>query len=635
MVVLDFETKSEVDLPNCGVRVYAEDPSTDILVMGYMDDEEEGKPVHQWFPGMPLPDFTGKKLYAFNASFEYEIWNHVMVKKYGAPFLPIDRWEDIKALCARYGLPQNLDKACEVLKTKYAKLHTGTALIKKFCIPPFARTSGKDWQDFLTYNIYDVKSEYEVIKSLPSDKLSASERAIFDLNWEINLRGIPVAADEAHRIYEVIVTYLDEHNQLLPDLTGGCVTKVTQTKRIKDWLNSRGIPVDNIRAETVQELLEQYDGNTKYDDVIQVLELRAATGLSSIGKYKRIMGMESDGRMYYNSNYHGAHTGRITGSGFQLLNLPRASVADPEAEVRAFLDGSIVEHNPVLSGRALVRSMIKARPGYKITVADYASIEYILEMWLAGETDAVKRFANGQDQYKLLATLMYHVDYDEVSKNQRQMGKMGILGCGYGLGAQGFIRYADQWGVELSLEEARHVVDSYRQKYPRVVQLWYELQNSAIAAILAPGSTHTAFKTKFKAVKDRVGTRWLAMTLVSGRTMYYRNPRIVDGKYGPQVVTEGMNQKTKQWGLKEMTPGKWAENVIQALGRDLLYYGKFKLREAGYQLIGSVYDEVLSEDHEDFGSVEEFEKLMASVPPWAEGLPLRAEGYESPRYKKG
>ena len=634
MVVIDFETRSMVDLITQGIRRYAEHASTDVLVLGYMDDEEEGHKVHQWFPGMPVPKFKGK-VYAHNASFEYEIWNHVMVNKYGAEPLPIDRWEDIAALCGRYGIPQKLEKACEALGTKVAKLGTGKALIQKFCIPPFMPTKGKDWQDFLEYNRYDVLSEYAVLKSLPSDTLSAAERKIFLLNWEINLRGVPVAADEAARIYEVITTYIDEHNRLLPDLTGGLVTRTTQVQRIVKWLQSRGVMADNLRAETVQELLKMYDGNPEYEDVVQVLELRSATGLSSVGKYKRIMEMESNGRMFYNSIYYGAHTGRITGSGFQLLNLPRASVDNPDAEIEAFMDGSIVERSPVLSGRALVRSMIKAREGYKLTVADYASVEYVLLMWLAGETVALKRFEAKEDQYKDLAALMYHVDYAEVTKAQRQMGKMGILGCGYNLGAAGFIRYAQTWGVELSFEEAQRVVRGYRTKYPNVVALWYALNDAAMAAVLTPGVTHEAYRTRFKVATDRAGGKWLVMTLPSNRAMYYRNPRIVPGKFGELVATEHMNQKTRQWCLKEMTPGKWTENVIQAIGRDILYNGKFELTKAGYNIIASVYDEVISEDPEGFGSLEEFERLMASVPDWAKGLPLRAEGYVSNRYKKG
>lgn len=639
MFVIDFETKSCRSI-EAGVRCYATDCSTDILVLGWLDTEDPSLTVHQWFPGNPIPNFD-KPVYAFNAAFEAEIWEHVMVPKYGAKPIPLSQWEDIKALCARYGLPQNLHDAALALDVPVKKQEGGKVLIKRFCTPPFEKPSGAQWQQFMSYNKDDVLAAYHVLKAVPSDKLSAGERAIFDLNWEINRRGVPVDYESAAQIYKVVLEYIDEHNQLLPMLTKGAVEKVTQAVRIRKWLNSIGIMVDNLRAETVQDLLTNLDNDdSKWDNAISVLELRAATGLSSVKKYKRILDMEHDGHIYYNSNYYGAHTGRITGSGFQLLNLPRASTKDPEKTIQQFFDLSICEENPVLAGRALVRAMIKAPKGQVIVVADYASIEYILLSWLAGDWDAVLKFADGLDQYKDLATHLYHTSYDKIDKEMRQIGKIGILGCGYGLGRIGMINYAAKYGVELSTSEAANLVSGYRQKYNKVVQLWYALQDAAIAAVSTPGRAVTTHLTTFKRVKDRAKHDWLQMTLPSGRAMYYFAPRIIQGKFGPQVATLGLNQETKQWTLREMTPGKWTENVIQAIGRDVLYYGKFKIDASGkYSIIASVYDEVISLADEDKADVKEYEGLMASVPEWAQqgkyALPLRAEGYISTRYKKG
>lgn len=638
MFVIDFETKSCRSI-EAGIRCYATDCSTDVLVLGWLDTEDPNLTVHQWFPGNPLPDFDDQ-VYAFNASFEAEIWEHVMVPKYGAKPIPLSQWEDIKALCARYGLPQNLAAAASALDVPVKKQENGKALIKMFCVPPFDRPSGPNWQQFMSYNRDDVLAAYYVLQALPSYKLIDSERRIFDLNWEINRRGVPVDKATAAQVYSVVTEYVDEHNQLLPQLTGGQVEKISQTVRIRKWLNSRGINVDNVRAETIQELLATLDRDDhSMDDVITVLELRAVTGLSSVKKYKRILEMEHDGHIYYNSNYYGAHTGRITGSGFQLLNLPRAKVKDPEETIAKFFDFSICEENPVLAGRALVRSVIKAPDGRVLIVADYSSIEYILLVWLAEDWEAVERFAEGFDQYKDLATHLYHTQYEDIDKNQRQTGKIGILGCGYGLGKVGMINYASKYGVDMSLADAGNLVDGYRKKYNKVVQMWYKLQNAAIAAVSKPGTTFLAYKTRFLKTKDRNGRWWLMMTLPSGRAMFYFSPRIIQGKFGSQVATLGLNQETKQWTLREMTPGKWTENIIQALGRDLLYYGKFKIQESGkYDIIASIYDEVISLVDEDKADLKEYEGLMASLPDWAKegklALPVRAEGYISKRYKK-
>lgn len=642
MIVIDFETMSNVDIIKNGSMRYFKDPSTEVLMMGYKIDD---KPTQVWTPDQEMPwevfsEIIRDRLYAFNLEFEWGIWNNVCVPKYGWPKLDWERCQDVQALCARFGLPQNLAEAAKVLRVPVQKDTFGTKLIKLFCTPPFGRDEhGKikpvlsdQWMQFLTYNRHDVEATYQVLKSLPYEVLEEEENKIWCLNHEINIRGIPVATSEANQIFTVTTAYLDEHNMRLPELTAGKVSKVTQVKRIKDWMASLGYPCETLAADELQKWLQRDDLPPA---LTEVLEIRAGMGLSSLGKYKRIMNEEYNNRMYYNSRYYGAHTGRITGMGFQLLNLPRASVPDPEAEITAFKNLSILYENPVLSARALVRSMIKAEPGKVIVAADYSSIEFILLMYVCGQMDAVERFRNRVDQYKDLASRLYHVPYDQVTKSQRQMGKMGVLGCGYGLGSEGFVKYADKWGVKLTRKEAAETVVSFRQLYSKVPEFWRACHDCAINAIETPGRVFETNRVKWLMAKDRTGRPWLKMTLPSGRTMYYFNPHVEFGQYGPEVTSWSINQTTKTWAKKFISPGKWAENIIQALGRDLLYYGKLKLKEAGYPIIFSVYDEVVAEVDADKADVNEFETLMASVPDWAKGLPLRAEGYISNRYKKG
>lgn len=639
MVTIDFETMSEVDIKTKGSMVYFMHPSTEILMLGYKVDDG---PVKQIFRGDPLPGemFTNGKIYAFNFAFELGIWNHVCEKKYGWPTLSIDNMQDVQAICGRFGLPQNLHDAAKVLKVPTQKDDFGPQLIKLFCTPPFGRDEAgrilphltKQWEMFKLYNRHDVEATYQVLKALPVDTLEPAENKIWIMNHEINARGVPIAQTEATQIIAVTEAYLEEHNGRLSELTGGAVEKVTQVARIKKWIESRGYYIESLNKDELQKWLVRDD---LPDDVMEVLELRAGLGLSSLGKYKRMVNEHYKGRMYYNSRYYGAHTGRITGMGLQLLNLPRASVKDPEAEIEKFFDLSIVFENPVMSARALVRPMIKAPEGKTLIVADYSSIEFILLMYMCNQTEAVERFAQKFDQYKDLAVHMYNVPYDEITKEQRQVGKYGILGCGYGLGAKGFVGYADRFGLILPLDMATKTVNGFRSLYRNVPKFWYALATCAINAIEMPGRTFETNRVKFTHVVDRAGHPWLRMLLPSGRAMYYFNPKIEQGQYGPAVTTWGIIQETKSWGKKFMTPGKWAENVIQALGRDILYYGKQKLEEAGYKIIFSIYDEVVSEVPIERANLEEYESLMASVPPWVEGLPLRAEGYISNRYKKG
>lgn len=639
MVTIDFETRSEVNIKEKGSYVYFMHPSTEVLMLGYKVDDS---PVKQIFYGEPLPYevVTNGKIYAFNFSFELGMWNHVCEKKYGWPALTIDNMQDVQAICGRFGLPQNLHDAAKVLKVPTQKDDFGGQLIKLFCMPPYGRDEHgrilphleKQWELFKLYNRHDVEATYQVLKALPVDALEPAENKIWVMNHEINVRGVPVDHVEATQIIAVTEAFLEEHNGRLPELTNGMVSKVTQVARIKKWMESRGYYIETLNKDELQKWLVRDD---LPEDVMEVLELRAGMGLSSLGKYKRIINEHYKDRMYYNSRYYGAHTGRITGMGLQLLNLPRASVKDPDAEIEKFFDLSIMFENPVMSARALVRPMIKAPEGKTLIVADYSSIEFILLMYICGQTEAVTRFSQKFDQYKDLAVHMYNVPYDQVDKSQRQVGKYGVLGCGYGLGAKGFVGYADRFGLTLPLEMATKTVNGFRSLYSNVPKFWYALSTCAINAIEIHGRTFETNGVKFKYVVDRAGHKWLRMLLPSGRAMYYFDPKIEDGKYGPAVTTWGIIQETKSWGKKFMTPGKWAENVIQALGRDILYYGKQKLEEAGYKIIFSIYDEVVSEVPIERANLEEYESLMASVPPWAEGLPLRAEGYISRRYKKG
>lgn len=642
MIVLDYETRSNVDLIAHGNMRYVMDPSTDILVLGI---KVNNQPTIQWQPGDPLPDLSGHRLYPFNASFDVAIWNQIQVKRYGAKPIDIRQVTDVQALCGRYGLPQSLGAVCEVLDTRIKKDKSGNTLIKLFCTPPFGRNSRGEilpellplWRDFLAYNRDDCESTYCVVKSLPSDTLSDEEQRNWELNHWTNLNGLPIDTESAKRIFQVTNVFLDEHNGRLPGLTGGAVTKVTQVARIKKWVIGQGIDLPDLKKETVEQMLVRDDLPA---NVTEVLELRAGMGLSSIGKYRRIIEMEYEGRMYHNSRYYGAHTGRITGMSFQLLNLPRAKVKDPEAELERFRTGDIVFDNPVMSARALIRPMIAPANG-ALVVADYKSVEYVVLMYLAGETAALERFSAGFDQYVDLATEMYHKAYADILANERQMGKMGILGCGFGLGVKGFIKYADQWGVKITYSEAERTVNSFRQSRPGVVQMWYRLKDTAMMAIEFPGKSFETFNTTFKVTTDRAGREWLAMRIPSGRVMYYGKPEIREGAYGPAVTVMGMDQDTNKYIRRFMTPGKFCENVVQAYARDLLYYGMHVLRDNGFKLIGSIYDEVISEvpglipgTPEAEEKLKQLETLMCTLPPYAAGLPLSADGYVSQRYKK-
>lgn len=626
-IILDIETYCDLDLEECGARRYVSHPSFEIILCSWLDVDNPAE-VYTWELGQPIPIFPSEAQFlAFNAAFEFEAFRASKVW----PTISFEYFKDVQALCARYSFPKNLAQASQVLCPNEHKDSAGKSLIKLFSCPPRTRPDQAldKWKEYKQYNRQDVIATYNVYKALPRQDLSNLENEIYKLNQEINENGLPVDTETAKIILGNIDEYTARANDILSEITGSKVTSTKQVKRIKDYLFSIGLELPNLQAQTIEDTL-------KYEipeQARQILELRAAGALSSVGKYKRILNMSCDGRMYYNSKYYGAHTGRITGTGFQMLNLPRAKTNDPEGLITQFKNGTV--EDTLFSARKLVRAMIKAPEGSRLLCADYSSIEFILLVWLAGDKEAVKSFAKGEDQYKVLAAHMYNTTYDKVTKDQRQVAKYGILGCGYGMGAKRCIAYTKQFGKETSLKEATFIVESYRNKYPKVKNMWYALNSFAITALQNKEKIIMADEYKCKFRYSVVNQRdYLLLQLPSGRVMYYSQPKLVPGQFGYSVHVTGMNQVTKQWVSRAVTPGTWAENIIQAIARDLLYHGKFALRNAGYKIIASIYDEVLCEMPNGKGSLEELCQLMCALPTWAQGLPLRADGWEGNRYRK-
>lgn len=650
-IVIDFETYSECDLTKEGRIKYANHPSTDILMMSYKVEDE---PTQLWLSGTEPPTFVflwdnGKyRIHAFNAQFERIINNIVGARNYSFAPLHFRYLHDIMALCGRYGVPQSLNMAAKALGV--INKGEGKHLIKLFSMGDFPGVQHLDrsrtvdpgyrqqWEQFKEYCMLDTEAEYQVMKALPADSLSEEEHKAWVLSCRINETGLPVDVKAAKQIYELTQVYLDERNNLLEDLTNGRVKRVTQVQKLREYINDLlyearcSIRLTDLTKDTLTKMLQRDD---LPDSVMELLEMRADFGLSSIGKYKRIIEMSHEGRIYDNLRYYGTHTGRWSGGGFQLLNLPRAKVSDPEAEIAKYFDHSIVYENPVKSARALIRPMVCAEAGNILYVADYGSIEYVVLEWIAGGTENLQRFANGFDQYVDMGSKIFKAAYEAVTKNQRQRAKMVILGCGYNMSVDGLMLNADmQWNIQLSEAEATLYVKSYRSDHKEVATMWPNLKEIVMTVISNPGLCLEGYKCQFKVKKDRNGNSYLCISLPSGRSMYYRDPFIGQGKFGASPGHWGTDPKTKQWSRLYLSPGRITENLVQAISRDLLVCGKHALARAGYKIIGSIYDEVICEVPSPVDKFEEFKQLFCISAPWAEGIPLLADGYSSNRYRK-
>lgn len=639
--LIDFETKSDLSIKQVGVKKYVDTPNSDIVCMSWKPWDDLGAgPTRLWIPGngVPFPVQSIDRMYAHNIQFDYEVW-HTLGMKYYFPEFSLEQCVDVMALCGRYTYPQGLDFVGRVLKLKVQKDRKGKALMNKICLPPFEYTP-QQLSQFYQYCIRDTDTMWEVIQALPRDELDPKEQKIWVVTAKINRTGLPIDTKAVARIYEVTEYYKKKKMKLVSDLTDGEIQTVNQTKAIVMWAAGKGVKLPNLQAATVQEHIE-YDINP---DVTALLKLRQELGKTSTAKYKKLMEQDHYGRVYDNLRYYGAAPGRWSGMGFQMHNLPRDKVNDPEATIAQFYDTSILKGHPIQAAKALLRPMIKAPKGFMIAAADYSAIENVLLLWVAGETKQLNLIRAGFEHYKTFAASVYNIPYEVVNEIQRFLGKVGILGAGYNAGAGAFLNFAIGYGLDISYEQADSVIQLYRKDHPAVKKLWYQLRDHAIAAIEHKGLEFTYRNCAFKVVIDRNGGSWLRLRLPSGRSLVYNSPELRDDKWGQVPTHMGINSYTKQWSRLKLIPGRITENICQALARDILAHAKLDLMDEGYKLIGSVHDEVLCEVKEHpmvkalgvkRSTPDDIIRIMTNLPDWCRTLPLKATGFIERRYKKG
>ena len=433
---IDFESYSAVDIKTAGGYQYCKDDSTQVICMGWAFDQEEPT---LWTPASgALPERIVKhvtsagRVAAFNMQFDMRIWNWCAVRDFGWPELCLSQLVDIQALAACYQVPQSLAAAGEALKIPMPKDKAGTSLVKACCTPdkngeqPFPSGSQSHvFQALFRYCLRDVVAMQQIAHLLPRQELIPQEQEIWELTVEMNARGLPVDTSSVQAIYSYLQSYIERTVFELPALTGGAVTTPGQVARILKWCNQQGFYIPNLQVDTVAEALCRPSLPAK---VRRVLELRQELGRSSTAKYAKILDQSYNGHVYDNVRYHGAGTGRWTGMGFQMHNLPRASVEDPQLWIDKFITDESID-DPVGTAKALIRPMVLAPEGQHLIVADYASIENRLLAWAADDVQTLADFDAGLDQYKVMASARFNVPYEEVTKEMRRVGKVIILGC--------------------------------------------------------------------------------------------------------------------------------------------------------------------------------------------------------------
>ena len=637
---IDFETRSFANLPDVGLDKYANCLSTDVLCIAFGTQPSDVKVTTPQVTEkardlsfLLLHVKNGGKIQAWNAMFEYAIWNCVCVPKYGWPELKLEQVIDSMAIAAANNIPQSLDDAGNFMDSEHKKDAVGKRLIQKLSRPTSKGVFNNDpelMRELFDYCAQDVRTEMSIVANLRP--LTAVEQRVWELTQRINLRGVPVAPEELRSAVKAV----DEAQALLDNellFLTGC--RPSERAQLLGWLNSKGADMANLTAETVSAKLV----DTNLDrDIRRALELRQEGSQTSVAKYAKMMEIQRDGRIRNTLVYHGASTGRwASRGGLNLQNIARPTLEDGQithAISRVFSDG--VGTMQELS--SLVRSAIKAPDGRTFVDVDFSSIENRVGVWLAGQNDKVELFRKGLDEYKVFAAeSLYRISYDEVTKEQRQISKSAVLGAMFGQGAKGLVKYAEGMGVRLSEGQAKNAVDNYRTSYARVKDLWAKCESAAIQAVENPGNPFAAGDRLIL----KVAKNALWMQLPSGRLICWQRPQLelLTTPWGSQktgVTVHSQNTYTRQWGRNALIGSSLFQSAVQGTARDCLAVAMLNLEQAGYEVINSIHDEVLLLVEEQSGesALADVTKIMVQPPTWAPDFPLAAEGWHGKRYRK-
>ena len=653
---IDFETRSRVDLTESGQDRYAQDPSTSILLLGYAlgdHDPQILRTLNIERPECPSEIRTHIEMMlpvaAHNAAFEAAMWRHICVARWGWPPIADSMWLDTMALAAIRSLPMSLAGCAAALGLQQQKSDAGRRIMLKWCKPRTpTKTDSSEWaHDPLEYDaladycMQDVRVEREVHRTI-GDAMRPDEREVWLASWRMNHRGIPLDTAGAQAAQKIVELAAADWAQRVSDITAGAITADTigSRKEVLQYLHSRGVHLDEWDADTVGQAL---DGQMP-EDARLVLQARLATGRSSTAKAAAMLArVSADGRIRDQFVYHGATTGRWTARGIQPQNLPRDQVDDVDGCLADAASGDLplfraLWGEPADAIAGCIRGLIRAPDGCVLVAGDYAQIEARVLLWLAQDA-GVALFGPGKDIYCEMASRIYGRTITKADKQERQLGKAAILGCGFGMGSNKFFETCQRQGQIISVELADAAVAAYRERFPKVKQFWYACEDAAIQAV-NDGDGQAPRKVGRIAYAMRGGD--LKCRLPSGRLISYPKPVLQDRLTPWQEMKKGIaywseGQMTRKWELGGTYGGKLVENATQAVARDIMAAALVRADAAGWEPIMTVHDElvcVCADPPIGKDLPRELESVMVAPPAWADGLPIAAEAWSGKRYTK-
>ena len=652
---IDLETRSDADITKTGVYRYADSPCFDILLFAVSIDDAPVQ-VYDLAQNDIIPDNILHALadhnvmkHSFNASFE-RVCISVWLKRnypelfhgYGNPqdsvsdYLDSESWRCSMVASAYLGLPLTLAGVGAVLKLEQQKMTEGKALIRYFCVPydtihgvPKFRSPADapdKWQIFKAYNKRDVETEMEIEAKISKFPVPQSVWEEYILDQKINDRGIQVYMPFVQNAIQIGDTVKKALTEKLSDITG--LENPNSVQQMKNWLSESGLEMQSLGKKEVQEQLL-----TAPTHIREVLQLRQQTSKSSVKKYTAMQNAVChDHRARGMFQFYGANrTGREAGRIIQLQNLPQNHLPDLEEARDLVLSGDIdaldmlYEDIPDTLSQ-LIRTAFIPKKGYQFIVADFSAIEARVIAWLAGETWRMESFARGEDIYCASASRIFGVPVVKHGENGhlRQKGKVAELACGYG-GSVGAMKAMGADALGLSDAELKQIVTDWREASPHIVQLWWDVEAAAMKAVRQKTSAET------HGIIFSYESGFLFVQLPGSRRLAYVKPRIGKNRFGGESITYWGVGTSKRWERLETYSGKLVENIVQGIARDLLFYSMKTLSDCF--IVGHIHDEMIIECTKDT-SLSDICEQMSVTPEWADGLLLRADGYECNFYKK-
>lgn len=657
---IDLETYSDVNLKKAGLYRYVQSPAFEILLFAYSFD---GAPtqVIDMAQGEEIPMEVIHALtdpqclkHAYNAAFEW-----YCLSKYMGAQLPPAQWRDTMLHGLYAGYTAGLDatgRALGIPEDKQ-KLTTGKALIRYFCVPckPTKANGGRTrnyphhdpekWELFKTYNGQDVVAEMEIERRLSVFPVPDFVQKQWETDLLINARGVAVDMDFCEGALELGETIRAQLTDEAVQLSG--LQNPNSVKQLARWLSAEtGDDITTLRKETIKELL----GRDNADHVQRMLEIRQELGKTSTKKYDAIeAAVCDDGRVRGLLQFYGANrTGRWAGRLVQVQNLPRTYTEPLEFARELVKDRKLdalrtVYGSPNDTLSQLIRTAFVAAPGNVLIDADFSAIEARVISWLADEEWRLEVFRTHGKIYEASASQMFGVPLERIKKGNpeyslRQRGKVAELALGYQGGVPA-MRQMDTGKLlaDLPDEEIKDIVDKWRNTNPKIRNLWYSFNDAAIRVIQNGGSLRVRCCTFARECDCIRGTTCMTISLPSGRKLYYVEPAVGENRWGgPSITYMGVNDKNK-WGRIETYGGKLVENVVQAIARDCLAQAIEHLEAAGLPVVFHIHDEVVIDtaafDTND-AMLDKVVKIMSTPIPWAEGLPLGADGWVGAFFKK-